>query len=375
MMKSSNIESREKTIVKTSALGVAANAALALIKAVVGLLANSIAIVLDAVNNLSDALSSVITIVGTKIAGKPADKKHPYGHGRVEYISALVIAVIILYAGITSLVESVKKIILPEAPDYTAVSLVIVGIAVVAKIVLGLYVKSVGKRVNSDSLSNSGQDALLDAIISAATLVAAIVFSLSGVSLEAYLGAIISLLIIKAGVEMAWRTISRIVGERTPAELSKGVKNTVSEFEEVKGVYDLFLNNYGPDIYNGSLHIEIDDSLTAVEIDELTRRISEAVYLKNGVILTAIGIYSRNTGDNNANKVYKNVRDTVMSKDGVMQMHGFYLNEKEGRLTFDIIIDFAVPDRRALYEEIYREVAASYPEYSVRITLDNDMSD
>ena len=132
--------SRERIIIKTSVIGIAANIFLAAFKAAVGLASNSIAIVLDAVNNLSDALSSVITIIGTRLAGKPADKKHPFGHGRIEYITAMIIAVIVLYAGITSLLESVKKIIHPETAEYTVTTLIIVAVAVIVKLVLGRYV-------------------------------------------------------------------------------------------------------------------------------------------------------------------------------------------------------------------------------------------
>ena len=153
---------REKIIVRTSVIGISANIALAAFKAFVGFVSGSIAIILDSVNNLSDALSSVVTIIGTKLAGKPADRKHPYGHGRAEYITALVIAVIILYAGVTSLIESVKKIITPVTPEYSRLSLLIIFVAVFVKIFLGLFVKHTGKRVNSDSLVASGQDALMD---------------------------------------------------------------------------------------------------------------------------------------------------------------------------------------------------------------------
>ena len=197
-----SVASREKIIVLTSVIGIIANVFLAAFKAVIGLMSSSIAIIMDAVNNISDAGSSLITIIGTKLAGREPDKKHPFGYGRVEYLSAMVISVIVLYAGVTSLVESVKKIINPDVPDYSTVSLIIVGAAVVVKIVLGRYVKSVGKKVNSASLVNSGEDATLDSVISASTLVAAAIFLVFDISLEAWLGAIISLVIVKSGFEM-----------------------------------------------------------------------------------------------------------------------------------------------------------------------------
>ena len=199
--------SREKTIIRTSIIGIIANVFLAAFKAVIGIMTHSIAIVLDAVNNISDAGSSLITIVGTKLAGKEPDKKHPFGYGRIEYLSAMIISVIVLYAGITSFVESVKQIIHPETPEYNTVSLIIVAVAVVVKILLGRYVKGVGEKVNSDSLINSGEDATLDSIISASTLVAAGIFMIFHISLEAWLGAIIAVVIIKSGIEMLQDTI------------------------------------------------------------------------------------------------------------------------------------------------------------------------
>ena len=218
-------ESRESIIVRTSIIGIVTNIILSVFKIIVGLISNSIAIVLDAVNNLSDAASSIITIVGAKLAGKKPDIKHPYGYGRIEYISALVIAMIVLYAGITSLRESIDKIIHPEDTNYTLQALIIVGVAVAVKIILGNYVKSIGERVNSDSLVNSGEDAKMDAIISASTLVAAIIYIFTQVSLEAYLGAIISLLIIKSGIGMTRDTVSNILGESEEASFAKEIKD------------------------------------------------------------------------------------------------------------------------------------------------------
>ena len=158
---------RDAVIIRTSRIGIMTNVFLAAFKALVGLASRSIAVTLDAVNNLSDALSSIITIIGTKLAGKEPDKKHPLGHGRIEYLSAMVVSGIVLYAGITSAVESVKKIIHPEVPDYSTISLFIIAVAVGVKIVLGRYVKGQGEKVNSGSLVASGSDAMFDAVLSA----------------------------------------------------------------------------------------------------------------------------------------------------------------------------------------------------------------
>ena len=367
--------SREKTIIKTSIIGIIANVFLAGFKAVIGLMTNSIAIVLDAVNNISDAGSSLITIVGTRLAGKEPDKKHPFGYGRIEYLSAMIISVIVLYAGITSFTESVKQIIHPETPDYNAVSLIIVAVAVVVKIVLGRYVRSVGERVNSDSLINSGEDATLDSIISASTLVAAGIFLIFHVSLEAWLGAIISVVIIKSGIEMLKDTISQILGERNDVELSKAIRNTVVSFPDVQGAYDLVLNNYGPDTWNGSIHIEVPDTYTANQLDLLIRNIQLEVYREHHVILTAVGVYSVNTKDEDIIEARNKVGKIVFSHPHVKQMHGFYLVKEEKTMRFDIVVSFDAADRKALYEEVVSDVQKAFPDYTLQVAMDTDFSE
>ena len=368
-------DSREKTIIRTSIIGIIANVFLAAFKAVVGLMSNSIAIVLDAVNNISDAGSSLITIVGTKLAGKEPDKKHPFGYGRIEYLSAMIISVIVLYAGITSFVESVKQIIHPETPDYTPVSLIIVAVAVVVKILLGRYVKGVGEKVNSDSLVNSGEDATLDSIISASTLVAAGIFLIFHVSLEAWLGAIISIVIIKSGIEMLKDTISQILGEKNDPELARSIKKTVVSFPEVKGAYDLVLNNYGPDTWNGSIHIEVPDTYSADQLDKLIRNIQMAVYKQHQVILTAIGVYSVNTRDKDVIETQKKVHDIVFSNPYVKQMHGFYLTKEEKTIRFDIVVSFDAEDRKAVFEEVVSNVQEAFPDYTLQVAMDTDFAE
>ncbi|MCR4601661.1 MAG: cation diffusion facilitator family transporter [Clostridia bacterium] len=366
---------REKIIIRTSVIGIAGNTLLAGFKAVIGVLSGSIAITLDAVNNLSDALGSVITIVGTKLARKKPDKKHPLGHGRIEYLSAMVISLLVLYAGFTSLVESVKKIMDPVVPEYSTTGLVIITVAVLVKIVIGRYFRTVGERVNSDSLINSGQDATLDSVISASTLVAAVIFIEKGISLEAWLGAIISLVIIKAGIDMLRETISRILGERPDSDISKGIKATVCSFPEVLGAYDLVLHNYGPDLQIGSIHMEIPDTMTADEIDSLTRKVEQKVLVENHVILAAVGIYSVNTKNDHIAMLREDIRHIVMSSDYVLQMHGFHINEENKEIAFDMVISYSVPDRNAEHERILEMLREKYPDHRFNITLDNDLSD
>lgn len=368
-------QERTKIIVRTSIIGIVANVFLALFKAVIGVLTHSIAIVLDAVNNISDAASSIITIVGTKLAQKAPDKKHPFGHGRVEYLSAMVISLLVLYAGLTSMIASVKQVINPQKPDYNTVSLIIVAVAVVVKILLGRYVKLVGKKVNSDSLINSGEDATLDSIISASTLVAAGIYIVFGVSLEAWLGILISGFIIRSGFDMLKDTISRLLGEKNDVEMVKEIRETVLGFPKVSGVYDLVLNNYGPETWNGSLHIEVPDTCMAAELDELIREIQTEVYLRHNVILTAVGVYSVNTQDEEVIRIREKVRRIVFSHEYVRQIHGFYLVKEKNTIRFDVVISFDARDREEVYRKIMEDVQKAFPEYQFAVALDYDFSE
>lgn len=371
-----NQSERESIIVRTSIIGIVANIALASFKAVVGLLSSSIAIVLDAVNNLTDALSSVVTIAGAKLSLKPADKKHPFGNGRAEYLSALVIAVIILYAGITALVESIKKIFSPSTPEYAPLSLVIVAVAVAVKIALGLFVKKTGQKVNSDSLVASGQDALMDSIISASTLAAAAIFIFWGISLEAWLGAIISVAIIKAGLEALGETLSKIMGERASGELSHAIKKTVASADsEIRGAFDLVLNDYGPGRHIASVHIEVPDFWTADKIDAVTRKITNDVYEKHGVLIAAVGIYSANTKDDRTSSIKEKVQKILKGHKDIIQMHGFFVNEEKKEIRFDMVVSFDADDMQASYENAASAVQTAFPEYTVHAAFDTDISD
>ena len=366
---------REKIIVKTSIIGIIVNLLLAVFKAAIGLMSSSIAIVMDAVNNVSDAGASLITITGTKLAGREPDKKHPFGYGRIEYLSAMIISIIVLYAGITSLIESVKKILDPDIPDYSMASLVIIASAVIVKIILGRYVVGVGKKVNSASLINSGEEATLDSVISASTLIAAIIFLIFHISLEAWLGAVISIVIVKSGFEMLKDTVSQILGERNDPELAKAIKETVNGFPDVMGAYDLVLNNYGPDSWNGSIHIAIADTYSMDKLDQLVRSIQEEVYQKHKIILTAVGIYSVNTKDTKISEAQKKVHDIVLAHDFVLQMHGFYIDNDKKSMRFDVVISFNAPDRKAVFWEVYEDVTKAFPGYDVQMALDTDFSE
>lgn len=368
------VADRQKTIVRTSFIGIGANVLLAAFKAFVGLLSHSIAVILDAVNNLSDALSSVITIIGAKLGAKQPNKKHPLGYGRVEYISSMLVAAIVLYAGITSLVESVKKIIHPEKADYSALALVIIAVAIVVKLILGAYVKAQGKKVNSGALIASGSDALFDAILSASVLATAVIYLIWHISLEAYVGVVIACFIIKAGIEMMLETLDDIIGQRSDAELTAKLRKIICEDESVRGAYDIILFNYGPNKNYGSVHIELPDDMTVDKVDKITRRIQINVFQKTGVILTGVGVYSFNTSNDEAAQMRNAVQKTVLSHDWAMQVHGFYADTENKTVHFDVVVSFDI-DRKQAYRILAEETQKLFPDYTVSLVLDADTAD
>lgn len=362
---------REKNIVKTSVIGIIANVLLAGFKAGVGALSNSIAVILDAVNNLSDALSSVVTIIGAKLGAKQPDKKHPLGYGRIEYLSSMIVAAIVLYAGITSAVESIKKIIHPEKADYSIVTLIIIAVAIIVKLILGQYVKRQGKKHNSGALVASGSDALFDAILSASVLASAVIYLIWGISLEAYVGVVIAAIIIKAGIEMMIETLNDILGKRTDREEVKKIKQIICEEPEVRGAYDLILYNYGPNKNYGSVHLELADTMTVEQVDVLTRRIQVNVYKQTGIILTGVGVYSYNTSDNEAAKIRNALQKSVLAHEWALQMHGFYADTENKTIRFDVVLSFDIEQKEAL-KILNEEVSALYPDYKLQIAPDID---
>ena len=365
---------RSRQIIRTSVVGIITNVLLAGFKALVGLLAHSVAIVLDAVNNLSDALSSVITIIGTKLSERPADKEHPFGYGRVEYFTAIIISSIVLTTGITSLVESVRKIINPTQPDYTTITLIVIIAAIVTKLVLGWYVRKQGQKLESDALIASGSDALFDAVITLATLISAGIMLIWNVSLDGYLGVLISVVIIKAGIEMLSSPITQLLGASVSAELTRQIKSEILEQEGVQGVYDIIVHGYGPNLSIGSLHISVPDTMDAHQIHGLTRKISEMMMSRHGIVMT-VGIYAIATGNNRHAELQKEVVQTLSQQEHVIQVHGFYYYESENCVSVDVVPDMTVTDDQAFINLLTEKLKPILKDLQISIVIDHDYCD
>ena len=290
-------------------------------------------------------------------------------------MTSLIVSAIVLYAGLTAMVESIKKIIHPEKVDFSTITLVILSAGIIVKFLLGIYVKKKGKEVNSDSLVASGSDAFNDAILSISVLLSAIIYMIFKISLESYVGVLLSIFIIKVGLELIKESVDNMLGTRIETSLARNIKKDIAKEKDVHGAFDLILNDYGPDKYLGSIHIEVPDTLTVADIDKISRRITKNISEKYGVMLHTIGVYSVNTKDKRIISVQKEIHDIVFSHKGILQMHGFYIDEIDKSISFDIIIDFKIKNKEDVYKEIFNEIQEKFKDYKISITLDIDISD
>ena len=366
---SRNAKRRESNIVQASIVGIVGNVVLVAFKLLVGLAAHSIAIILDAVNNATDVLSSVITIIGTKLAARRASRQYPFGFGRMEYMTSLAIAVIILIAGGISLWEAAVKVIWPTDPDYSTFTLIVIIASILVKVGIGIYLKRRGKTLRSSALSASGVDSDNDAILTAGTLVAALVALIWQVNIDGAIGVIISLFVLKSGCDILREAVSPILGARCDNGLGTRLKSFISSYDGVLGTYDIILDDFGPNEMIGAAHIEVDDDMRAAQIHELTRRISEDVYREFRIIIT-FRDYAANPHDR-----YKPMRRTlheiVEDYPDVLQVHGFYVDEQRKLVTFDLVLEFRA-DNEAVRTGVIDRMKSAYPAYEYNVVIDAD---
>ena len=368
---------REKEIIKTSIIGIIGNIILVGFKAFVGLVAGSISIVMDALNNLTDALSSIITIVGTKLSNKRPNKKHPYGYGRIEYITSTLIAFLILFAGGMAIYESIKSIIdyfqNGTMPEFEVYSIIIIAAAIVVKVGIGLYFRHKAKKTDSDALDASGKDALFDSILSTSTLVGMLVAKFFGLYVEGYLGIIIGLFIIKSGIEVLMESLSSMIGDRFDKELVVKIKNDINSIDGVLGSYDLILNSYGHNKNIGSVHIGVKDNITSKEIQEIERNITSLMYSKYNTIIT-VGVYAENINDEESKKIHDGILKVIKDYQYILQIHGFYVDFQKKLINFDLVISFDDEKPHETIQKIKEEISKNNPDYVVIINYDQDFT-
>ncbi len=363
---------RNKEIIKYSVLGIIINILLSVLKMIVGALVLSLSLVLDGVNNLTDVLSSLITIIGIKLSAKKPDKKHPYGHGRIEYLTSIAIGIIVLFSSVMAIYEGVKKIIDPVLSNHKYYSFMLISVAILVKLIFGFILKKKGKELNSTSLKGSGIDAIGDAFLSLTVLIGAIVAQVWQVSIEGYLGILIGLFILKSAISILLDSFNDVIGIRSSDEDIKTLKETIESFPNVLGVYDIVLHNYGPNHFIATAHIEVKDDMTAYEIHQLTRLIQIKVYQTLGIVLT-IGIYASNE-INKYQDIKKDVYSYLEKNENILQIHGFYVNEELHLITFDIVFSFDEEHIQETVDQITSELKAKHPEFSFSIIVYTDYS-
>lgn len=360
-----DVASRERQVVKVGMVNVLVNLALAVTKIVLGRITNSIAITLDGVNSLTDGFSSVLTIMGTKIAQKAPDHKHPFGYGRVEYLTSFTVAALIIAAGASSLNSAINSITDGATSSYSTVALVLIGVASVTKAALGIYTRRAGNMLDSDPLRANGTDSLLDSVVSASTLVAAILHVAFGISIESYLAAIISILIIKSGIEILVETSSKILGERQDPSFITKVEKVARSVDGVKLVSGIVLTDYGPSRRGGSLHVTVDANMTISEFDEIAREVHRRVMKECGVNLISVGVYPAKEADGESRKWRAKVARLLWSHEHVIEVRGLYLDPERKACRFDAVADYSVKDVRELKKELRAICEEALPGYEV----------
>ncbi len=364
-------DSREGIILTTSGLGIITNVFIAAVKVVIGLLASSIAIISEGINNASDALTSVLTLVGTKLAGKHPDAKHPFGYGRIEYLTSLIVAVFILVTGIETLKSSVERIFQPADLAVSYLSLAIIAFSAVVKFLLGTYTVKMGKKAGSGALEAVGIDSRNDSLISVVTIAASLVFLLSGVSLDAYAGIFISVLILKAGFEVLKDTVSDLLGKPAESELAAELYREIRATEGVIGAVDMMLHNYGPDAYTGSCNLEIDHETTVGEIYQILRKLQIDIYAKYKVAMV-FGLYAVDNDHEGVRELRRDIASFVRNYEHVKSFHAVYLEPETNRIYCDFIVDYDLKDWDALRAEFLAYMAERYPASEIALNIETE---
>lgn len=362
---------RMKKVVTVSIVGILVNVALGVIKIIVGNAANSVAVTSDAVNNFADSISSLVTIITMIIVGKGATRKHPFGFGRVEYFSSIIISVLVLFTGGEFMVESIKHIIHPAATNYGNVALVLLVVAILAKIFLGLYTRRQGKKANSPNLVASGQDALSDAILTGVTFVGALLSRFAHWNIDGWIGAIVSIFVLKSGLEILLDVVNKLLGDRPDAELGDMIMKEITATPGIIGAYDLILHNYGPNIFIGNVNVELDEQLSIRDAYEIVKPLSVKIANEYGVFMY-FGFYAVNTTDEKTMEMNRKVKDTLMKEPDVLQVHAFYVEQDKKFMSFDVVLDFNVKDQLAKEKTIRDKVHSLFPDYEVEMVFDKD---
>lgn len=363
---------REKQIINISILGIIANLILAGVKIIIGVMSGSIAITSDAVNNLTDSSTALITIIGTKLAQKKPDKNHPFGFGRVEYLTSMIIGIIVLVTGFEMGLSSIKGIFNPSAVDYSWVILIVLFITVIVKTFLAAYIEKQGRKLNSGALIASGKEAKNDVLISVVTIISALVYMFTRLSIDSYAGLFISIFILKTGFEVLKDTINKILGEKIDSEVKDKIFEIIQSSESILGVHDLILNNYGPNTNIGSINVEMDYKKTIGEIYPEIHKLQMKIYQETHVYLI-FGIYGVDNTSEITKEVWRILKDFKQSEPHCIGWHGVVIDEKDKRIFCDVVLDFSC-NRSEIKSRLEKIIKDRFKEYTIFVIVDSEFS-
>ena len=366
-------EKRYEEIIKYNIMGIVINLLLSSGKLAVGLAANAHAVILDGAEGLSDIISAAFGIFSAKIGSKKADKEHPFGYGRMEYLMSILVTVIIMLIGLRSIIESVRDILDPhEAPHYNIAVVVIMCISLAAKLIYGTFLRKRGKEINAPVLIMTGTDSMGDALTSAAILAAILIKKLFNVDIEHYLCIGISFLIIYTGIQMLRECVTKILGTTVDPEFRKKIKSMIIMEDGVYNVSNLVLHNYGEGVYVGSVDIEVDKNMRAGEIGKLSRVLIEKAD-ELGLTLTAVGISGIDTDSPEANKIWDEILDIIRQHEKIIRANSFAMDPDEKQISFCIMQDPNDSDKEASLQDLQNELCRHFPDMTINIQIQSEI--
>lgn len=370
-----NVKVRTAYGILVSTVGILCNIVLFAIKLTIGLLISSISVMADAFNNLSDAASSVIALVGAKVAGRPADKEHPFGHGRAEYIAAFIVSFIILQVGITCFKSSFQKIIKPEAVEFNLLLVGILFLSVLVKFWLSIFNKKLGNKINSSVMKATAADALGDVFITSATIVSIIVSKITGLKIDGYMGVIVSVVVLIAGYNIAKETLEPLLGEAVDRELYQKITEKVESYTGIIGSHDLIIHNYGPSRIMATLHVEVPNYTSMEEAHEVIDLIERDILREMGIFIV-LHMDPVEILNPNVILVKDKVIDVVSELEPQASIHDFRVVEDDSstKLIFDMLLPYSYnkEKEKKLIDNISTHMNDINKRYECIITIDNN---
>ncbi len=364
-------ESRDDIIMVTSGLGIVVNLLIAIAKILIGVLASSIAFVSEGMNNMADFMTSMIALLGAKLAKKHPDEKHPFGYGRIEYLASLIIATLILVTGAQMLISSVKLIFEPEEMSISYLAIGIIAVTSIIKYFLGVYTIKMGKKAGSGSLIGVGADCRNDSFASIITIISSLIFILFRFSVDAYAGIIISALIIKAGIDVLRETLADLLGRPGDEALAKTLYKKIRQTDGIVAAVDMMLHNYGPDAWSGSVNVEIDHKKTVGEIYQFLHALQLEIMHEYHVTMV-FGVYAVDNDHEEIKNIRKDISAFSRDNPHITNFHAVYLDRETDTIYCDFIVDYKLRDWDALRADFTQYIAAHYPQYQLALTIETD---